>query len=289
LDSTLTLAPAATRREQFRGLQVFTANKAAVFGLVLMVILLLATVFAPLLTHYQPLREAGRPLLAPSGTHLMGTDDLGRDVFSQVLYGQRISLIVGFLSSAIALVVGVLAGSVAGYFGGTIDNLIMRTTELFQVVPRIFLVIITVALFGAHVEVTAIAIGITSWPASARILRAEFLSRRESEYVMAARVIGASNSHVIAREILPNAISPMIVTASLNVATAVLLEASLAFLGLSDPNVASLGRMLQESIQFLEVAWWMSVFPGLVVMLIVVSMNLIGDGLSDILNPKLRR
>jgi peptide/nickel transport system permease protein len=289
LDSALTVARVVQRRDRFGGLRVFVANKAAVFGLVLIAVLLLATALAPLLTHYPPLREAGRPLLAPSGAHIMGTDDLGRDIFSQVLYGERVSLIVGFLSSAIALVVGVLAGSVAGYFGGAVDNLIMRITELFQVVPRIFVVIITVALFGAHVEVTAIAIGITSWPPSARILRAEFLSRRESEYVMAARVVGASNTHVIVREILPNAISPMIVAASLNVATAVLLEASLAFLGLSDPNVASLGRMLQESIQFLQVAWWMSVFPGLVVVLIVISMNLIGDGLSDILNPKLRR
>jgi len=270
-------------------MRVFMVNKAAVIGLILLIILLLATLFAPLLTHYQPMRGFGRPLLPPSSVHLMGTDDLGRDVFTEVLYGERVSIIVGFLSSAIAFVVGVIAGSVAGYFGGAVDNIVMRITELFQVVPRIFLVIIMVALFGAHVEVTAIAIGITSWPPSARILRAEFLSRRESDYVMAARVIGASHWHVIVREILPNAISPMIVTATLNVATAVLLEASLAFLGLSDPNVSSLGRMLQGSVQFLQIAWWMSIFPGLVVVFIIVSINLIGDGLIDILNPKLRQ
>lgn len=258
-------------------------------GTSLILVLLLATVFAPLLTPYQPLREAGRPLLAPGLSHLMGTDNLGRDVFTTVLYGIRVSLAVGFLASAIALVVGVLAGSVAGYFGGAIDNVIMRVTEFFQVIPRIFLMIIAVALFGSHLEVTAIAIGITSWPPSARILRAEFMSRRESEYVMAARVIGASHTHVIVREILPNAIAPMIVTATLNVAAAVLLEAALAFLGLSDPNVASLGRMLQQSIQFLRVAWWMSVFPGLIVVFITLSMNLIGEGLGDILDPKLRR
>lgn len=271
------------------GLRVFLANRPAVIGAVLTVLLILATICAPLLTPFQPLRGVGRPLLEPSMRFLMGTDNLGRDVFTTVLYGMRVSLIVGFVASAIALLVGVLAGSVAGYFGGAVDNVIMRITELFQVIPRIFLMILAVALFGAHVEVTAIAIGMTSWPPSARILRAEFLSRRESEYVMAARVIGASHAHVIIREILPNAISPMIVTATLNVATAVLLEASLAFLGLSDPNVASLGRMMQESIQFLRVAWWMSVFPGLVVVLVAVSMNLVGDGLADILNPKLRR
>lgn len=219
----------------------------------------------------------------------MGTDDLGRDIFTEVLYGERVSLVIGFLASSIAFTVGVIAGAVSGYFGGTTDMIVMRVTELFQVVPRIFLVIITVALFGAHIEVTAIAIGITSWPASARILRAEFLSRRDSEYVMAARVIGASNWHLIVREILPNAIAPVIVAATLNVATTILLEASLAFLGLSDPNVSSLGRMLQGSIQFLQIAWWMSVFPGLVVVLLVVSINLIGDGLLDSLNPKLQQ
>ena len=265
------------------------ANKGAAIGLVLLALLLLATLCAPLLTPYQPLRGAGRPLLPPGLLHPMGTDDLGRDVFAEVLYGERVSIIVGLLASIIAFVVGVIAGSVAGYFGGVVDNLVMRVTELFQVVPRIFLVIIMVALFGAHVEVTAIAIGVTSWPASARVLRAEFMSRRESDYVMAARVIGASHWHVISREILPNAISPMIVTGTLNVATAILLEASLAFLGLSDPNVASLGRMLQQSIQFLQIAWWMSVFPGLVVVLIVVGINLVGDGLIDVLNPRSRR
>jgi peptide/nickel transport system permease protein len=267
----------------------FAANRHAATGVILLALLLLATLCAPLLTHYQPLRGAGRPLLPPGLAHPMGTDDLGRDVFATVLYGERVSLSIGLLASAIACVVGVVAGALAGYFGGVTDQVIMRITELFQVVPRIFLVILMVALFGAHVQVTAFAIGITSWPASARVLRAEFLTRRERDYVLAARVIGASHAHVILREILPGALPPMIVTATLNVATAILLEASLAFLGLSDPNVASLGRMLQESIQFLQVAWWMSVFPGLVVVLIVVSVNLIGDGLIDVLTPQPRQ
>jgi peptide/nickel transport system permease protein len=285
----LSSAPGLTRPQRFPGVRVFLANKSAVTGLLVLTTLLLATIFASWLTGYQPLRGSGRPLLPPGGAHLMGTDDLGRDIFTEVLYGERVSLVIGFLASSIAFTVGVIAGAVSGYFGGTTDMIVMRVTELFQVVPRIFLVIITVALFGAHIEVTAIAIGVTSWPASARILRAEFLSRRDSEYVMAARVIGASNWHLIVREILPNAIAPVIVAATLNVATTILLEASLAFLGLSDPNVSSLGRMLQGSIQFLQIAWWMSVFPGLVVVLLVVSINLIGDGLLDSLNPKLQQ
>jgi len=270
-------------------LRAFLASPPATIGAVLVILLVLAALLAPVLAPYEPLRLAGRPLAPPGARHLMGTDNLGRDVFTTVLYGMRVSLAVGFLASAIALLVGVAAGSVAGYFGGAIDNAIMRVTELFQVIPRIFLMIIAVALFGAHVEVTAIAIGMTSWPAAARILRAEFLSRRESDYVLAARVIGASDAHIIFREILPNAIAPMIEIATLNVAAAVLLEAALAFLGLSDPNVASLGRMLQESIQFLRFAWWMSVFPGLIVTCLAVAMNLVGEGIGGVLDPSRRR
>jgi peptide/nickel transport system permease protein len=270
-------------------LRVFLANRAAAVGLGLIGLLVLATLLAPVLSPYDPLRQAGLPLRPPGPGHPMGTDDLGRDVFAGVLYGERVSLGVGLVASAIALVIGLVAGSVAGFFGGLVDDVIMRVTELFQVIPRVFLAILLVALFGQHVAVTAIAIGVLSWPASARVLRAEFLSRREAEYVMAARVAGASAFHQMVREVLPNAISPMIVTASLNVGTAILLEASLGFLGLSDPNLPSLGRMLQESLQFLQAAWWMSVFPGLVVALLVVAMNLAGDGLGDVLNPRLRR
>jgi len=277
------------RPSRLGGARVFLENRAATLGLVLLALLVAATLLAPLLTSYPPLRGVALPLRAPSIQHPMGTDDLGRDVFSGVLYGERASLAVGFSASAIALVIGMLVGSVAGYFGGVVDNLLMRVTELFQVIPRIFLAILLVALFGEHVAVTATAIGILSWPPSARVLRAEFLARREMEYVLAARVLGAPARHIIVREILPNAIAPMIVTASLNVGSAILLEAGLAFLGLSDPNLPSLGRMLQESVQFLQAAWWMSVFPGLVVALLALSMNLVGDGLNDVLNPRLRR
>jgi peptide/nickel transport system permease protein len=277
------------RPPRFAGARVFLGNRAAVAGLGLLVALVLATLLAPLLTPYQPLRGVALPLTPPGAGHPMGTDDLGRDVLAQVIYGERVSLVVGFTASAIAFVIGLLAGSVSGYFGGLVDDVVMRITELFQVIPRVFLAILLVALFGQHVAVTAIAIGILSWPASARVLRAEFLARREAEYVLAARVLGASAIHQIVREILPNAISPMIVTASLNVGSAILLEAGLAFLGLSDPNLPSLGRMLQESVQFLQAAWWMSVFPGIVIGLLVLAMNLVGDGMSDVLNPRLRR
>ncbi len=280
---------AESRIPRFASARVFLQNRAAAAGLALLLVLVAATILAPILTPYDPMRGVSLPLTPPGGSHPMGTDDLGRDVFSQVLYGERVSLAVGFIASAIALVIGLIAGSIAGYFGGLVDDVVMRVTELFQVIPRIFLAILLVALFGQHIAVAAAAIGVLSWPPSARVLRAEFMSRRDAEYVLAARVMGASPLHQIAREILPNAISPMIVTASLNVGSAILLEAGLAFLGLSDPNLPSLGRMLQESVQFLQAAWWMSVFPGTVIALLVLAMNLVGDGLNDVLNPRLSR
>ena len=273
--------------ERFAGFRVFLANRAAVIGVGLATTLILLSLLAPLLTPYEPLRQAGPPLTPPGPGHPMGTDDLRRDVFAQVLYGERVSLAIGFSAAIIALAIGSVLGSIAGFFGGVVDDVVMRVVELFQVIPRVFLAILLVALFGAQVTVTAIAIGVLSWPGAARVLRAEFLARREAEYVMAARVLGAGPFHLIVREILPNAISSMIVITSLNVGSAILLEAGLAFLGLSDANVPSLGRMLLQSIQFLQVAWWMSLFPGVVLALLVLAMNLIGDGLSDVLNPRL--
>ncbi len=280
-------APGKASDPRLVSLRVFATNRPAVVGAVIVVILVAAAIGAPLLTPFQPLREAGLPLDPPSPPHPFGTDDLARDVFSQVLYGERVSLTVGLSASIIAALIGVSVGAVAGFFAGAIDDLLMRFTELFQIIPRIFLVILLVALFGQNLTVTAIAIGVLSWPATARVLRAEFLSRREAEYVMAARAIGAGTFHLIFREILPNAIGPIIVIASLNVGNAILLEASLAFLGLSDPNLPSLGRMLETAMGLIQVAWWMSVMPGVVVALLVLAMNLIGDGISDVLNPRL--
>lgn len=275
--------------ERFAGLRVFLSNRAAVLGVCLVVLLIALSALAPLLTPYEPLRQAGLPLTPPGPGNPMGTDDLRRDVFAQVLYGERVSLAIGFSAAAIALAIGLLMGSVAGFYGGLVDDVTMRVVELFQVVPRIFLAILLVALFGQRVQVTAIAIGVLSWPGAARVLRAEFLSKREAEYVLAARVLGAGQVHLMVREILPNAISPMIVITSLNVGSAILLEAGLAFLGLSDANVPSLGRMLLQSIQFIQVAWWMSLFPGFVLAVLVLAMNLTGDGLADVLNPRLQR
>jgi len=249
-------------------------------------LLALAALCAPLLTPYDPLRRGGLALLTPRVGHWFGTDDLGRDTFTQVVYGMRVSLMIGITSAATAVVIGVLVGACAGYFGGAADDVLMRLTELFQVVPRIFLLILMVALLGQRLVVITAAIGVLSWPGTARLVRAEFLSRREAEYVMAARAIGAGAARIIFRQILPNSLAPVVVNGSLLVGGAILLEAGLAFFGLGDQNIISLGQMIYAAFPLMRDAWWASLFPGLFLSLIVVAFNLVGDGLNEILNPR---
>ncbi len=276
-------------RRRRRAVGAYLRNRPAAFGTIIVLILVLSSAAAPLITPFQPLRGAGAAIVPPQGRFPFGTDDLGRDVLTQVLYGARVSLLVGFSSAAIASIIGILVGAPAGYFGGVADDSLMRLTELFQVIPRIFLAILLVALFGQSLTVTVVAIGVLSWPPTARILRVEVLSKRELEYVTAARAIGAGSLRLIFHEILPNALGPVIVTSSLLVGSGVLLEAGLAFIGLSDPNQVSLGRLIYAAIPFMRDAWWMSVFPGVFLSLIVLGFNLVGDGLSDALNPRLHR
>jgi len=267
----------------------YAANRPAVVSAAIVVAALLFALAAAAVTPYDPLRGAGAALALPTRAHPFGTDDLGRDVLAQILYGTRVSLLVGATSTAIAVIIGVVVGAVAGYSRGVLDDVLMRVTELFQVIPRIFLAILFVALFGQTLAVTTLAIGLLSWPPLARIVRADFLSKREAEYVLAARSVGAGTMRIIFRQILPNTLAPIVVTASLSVGSAILLEASLAFIGLSDPNQVSLGRSLQGALPFVQIAWWLSVFPGVVLGLIVLSVNLIGDGINDALDPRRSR
>ena len=252
----------------------------------LMLIVLLA-IAAPWVTSTHPLDGGMDALLPPlSPGHWLGTDDLGRDIWTRVVYGTRISLLVGVASAALAVVIGVLVGALAGYFGGWIDTALMRVAEFFQTLPRFVLALIVIALFGASVTKMILVIAVLSWPQLARVVRASVASLNQSQFVDAARVAGMGSGAIIVREILPNVAAPIIVIGSLDIAAAILIEASLSFFGLGDPNQVSWGAMLNDAQQYLRSAWWMSAFPGLGIALTVLSFNLLGDALNDALNPR---
>jgi len=241
-------------------------------------------------TKYGPMDTGvGRSFQAPTGNYLMGTDDLARDIFSGVVHGARVSLMVGFTAALTATLLGVIIGSISGYFGGATDYMLMKLCELFQSVPRFLFALVIVVFFGNTIWNVVVVIGILSWPRTGRLVRAEFLRLRETEFIMAARAIGMNSMRIIFREIVPNVMHVVLVTASLEVGAAVITEASLSYLGAGDPNLMSWGRMLQNASMFLRRAWWMSIFPGCAIFLTVLSMNLIGDGLNDALNPRLKR
>lgn len=244
-------------------------------------------VAAPWVTGTHPLDGGNDSLLPPlSPGHWLGTDDLGRDIWTRVVYGTRISLLVGVASAALAVAIGVLVGALAGYFGGWLDTALMRVAEFFQTLPRFVLALIVIALFGASVTKMILVIAILSWPQLARVVRATVASLNQSQFVDAARVAGMGSGAIIWREILPNVAAPIIVIGSLDIAAAILIEASLSFFGLGDPNQVSWGAMLNEAQQYLRSAWWMSAFPGLGIALTVLSFNLLGDALNDALNPR---
>jgi len=266
----------------------FCRNRLALVGLVLLVATILMALLATAVFPEGPFKITGGRLTAPNAVHWLGTDELGRDVLAGVLYGARTSLMVGFLSVFMSLALGIVVGALAGYYGGWIDDALMRTTEIFQVMPRFFLALLVVAMFGADIWGIIFVIGILNWAEIARLLRAEYLTLRERPFVTAARAYGAPNFQIIVVEILPNASSPIIVAASLQVASAVLLEASLSFLGVGDPNVMSWGTMLNSAQQFLRLAWWSATFPGLAICLMTLGIALISDGLNDALNPRLK-
>lgn len=270
------------------GWRRFRRNKLSIVGLVVTLIFLVAGIFAPWIAPYQPFDLVGTRLAGPSAQFLFGTDQLGRDIFSGVVYGTRTSLQVGLISTAISVVLGIVVGSPAGYFGGRADDLLMRFSELFQVLPRFFLALVIVSLFGANVWGTIFIISLLSWPEIARMIRGEFLTRRERPYVMAARAYGAGDMWIMFKEILPNALTAVVVTASLQIPSAILLEASLSFLGAGDPTVMSWGRMLNNAQQYMRQAWWTAAFPGLAISLLAMGLALLADGINDFLNPRLR-
>jgi peptide/nickel transport system permease protein len=265
----------------------FRRKRTALFGLAGAVLFVAVALFAPLLAPYS-LLDMGGAFEPPGGEHLLGTDSLGSDVLSNVIYGTRTSLIVGLCAVVTSTVIGLTIGSIAGYFGGRADNVLMRLTEMFQILPQFFLAIIVVALFGSSLWNIVFVIGILTWPVTARLLRAEFMTLKRREFVDAARALGMSDFDLITREILPNALPPIIVNASLQISGAILLEASLSFLGLGDPDSMSWGIMLHNAQEYFNRAWWMAAFPGMALFATTLALNLTGDGLNDALNPKLR-
>lgn len=269
----------------------FRRNRAAVLGLVLFVIVVLMAAFADVVTPGDPLRNAGTPLTAPLvvAANPLGTDQLGRDIMAGIFHGARISLIIGVVATLISIMIGVVIGAVAGYFGGKIDGALMRVTEAFQTIPSFILLLTLVAIFGSSIQNIVIAIGIVSWTAPARMVRAEFMSLRKREFVDAARNLGVSDISIIFREILPNALPPVIVFASVVMATSILMESALAFLGLGDPNYASWGNMIGQGRSVLRTAWFCSVIPGIAILLTVLSFSLMGEGLNDALNPRQKK
>lgn len=264
----------------------FARNRPAVVGLALVLFFLAMGLSAPWLAPFKPLSTGPHSFRPPDDLYRMGTDDLGRDIFSGVLWGARVSIAVGLLAALASTAIGVLVGAASGYYGGMLDDLLMRVTEFFLVIPRFFLVLVMVALFGNSLWHVILAIAILSWPVTARLVRVEFLALREKEFVESTRAGGASDLRIILRHILPNAVAPIVVSGSLQIARAILLEAGLSFLGLGDPNQISWGVMLYNAQRFLRHAWWISTFPGLAIFLIVMGFNLVGDGLNDALNPR---
>jgi peptide/nickel transport system permease protein len=269
--------------------RVFARNPASIVGLLIFAALIAMTGAGMVATPFDPEHVGAGPAMAPPGIeHWMGTDELGRDVFSRILVGIRVSLLVGIVAAAISTGLGIVVGSLSGFYGGRIDDLLMRITEIFQVIPRFFLAVILVAFFGARLINIILAIALLSWPEIARIVRAEFLTLRTRQFVDAARVAGAATATLIFAEILPNALAAVVVNGTLQVGQAMLLEAGLSYLGLGDPSQVSLGLMLHQAQSIMRSAWWTTAVPGVMIFLAVVSLNLFGDGLNDVLNPRLR-
>jgi len=269
----------------------YMRNYGAVFGLAVVALVVLVALAAPLIYEESPWMMVADPLIAPftDSAYPFGTDMLGRDITAGLVWGARVSLLVGLLSTGVALAVGILIGAAAGYCGGRIDDILMRFTEFFQTIPQLAMAVVVVAVIGPSLYSIMGAIALVSWPPAARLVRSEFMTLKQREFVQAAIVIGQTPGRIVATQILPNAMSPIIVSASFMVATAILAESALSFLGLGDRNLMSWGFMIGAARTMIREAWWMSVWPGVAILLTVLAINLIGEGLNDALNPQLRK
>jgi peptide/nickel transport system permease protein len=274
-----------------RFLRNFSRGPAAIFGLLLLLLVILMAATAGAFFPRNPLGLAGPPLQWPFSNpdFPLGTDHSGRDIAAQIFHGARVSLAIGLEATVIAILIGILIGAVSGYYGGVIDDTLMRITEAFQILPNFLLLLVFVAVFGSQLDTVTFAIGVVSWPPVARLTRAEFLSLRNREFVQAGRTLGMGDIRLIFREILPNALPPIIVYSSVILAIAILLESALAFLNLSDPNIPSWGNLIGGGRAVLREQWYISAIPGLVILLTVLAVSLVGQGLNDALNPRLQK
>jgi len=281
----LVLSPS---REAWR---VFRKNKAAMLGLVLLVAVILTMALGPTLYPVPPFDIVGRPFTGPFETAALplGSDYLGRDILAGMVVGGRATVAVGLAAAAITVTIGLMVGALAGYYGGWVDEVLSRFTEIFQVMPSLLFAMVLMTLFEPSLFTAVMAIGMVTWTSTARLARAEFMRLRKLEYVNAARALGASHLRLMVREILPNAAPPLIVSATLIIGVAILFEAGLSFLGLSDPNVMSWGLMIGSNRKYVLDAWWAVTFPGFAIFLTVLAVSLVGDGLNDALNPKLHQ
>ena len=269
-------------------LRVFCQNRMALFGLIMVTIFIFVGLFGPIIFPADPFDMVAVPLSGPGGHEIFGSDYLGRDVFIGIIYGTRPTLVIAVTATLVTVLIGITLGAVAGFYGGMIDNVLMRITEFFQVLPPLVFAMVIVAVFSTDIVVVILAIAVTTWTVEARLTRAEFLKIKEREYVMSARAIGANNFRLIARVILPNAMPPLVIAITLRVGVTIIYEAALSFLGLTDPDIMTWGKMIGLSRDFFFDAWWSVTFPGVAILLIVLCIALIGDGLNDAFNPKLR-
>lgn len=287
-------SPAATHQSPTRAaLTMLLQNKPAVAGIAMLVIIVFVASFATVIYPVDPFSLAGAPFTPPFDPMALdlplGTDYLGRDILAGVIHGGRATLLVGVSAAVITLVIGITVGALAGFYDGWVDQLLVRFTEFFQVLPPLLLAMVIVTLFSPSLPTIAVSVGVVSWPSVARLTRAEFLRIRQLDYVRAARASGARNRRLIWRVILPNALPPLIVAAALTIGVAILFEAGLSFLGLGDPNIMSWGMMIGANRDYVLDAWWAVAIPGFAIFLSVLSVSLIGDGLNDAFNPRLRQ
>jgi peptide/nickel transport system permease protein len=271
-------------------LRRITKHNLALVGLIILVPMFLCAVLAPLISPHDPVEPDLKNILTgPTWSHPFGTDTLGRDVFSRVIYGSRISLLVGFVSVGIATLIGIMIGAVSGYSGGIIDELIMRFVDLMMCFPTFFLILAVIALLEPSIWNIMIVIGLTNWMGIARLVRAEILSIKGKEYVLAAKAMGFPRRKIIFGHVLPNALSPVYVVATLGIGGAILTESALSFLGIGvQPPTPSWGNILTQAKDNIEVAWWLSFYPGLAIFLTVMGYNLLGEGLRDVFDPRRR-